>query len=339
LAEKDVATASAVLERISSNAPVVQNFRASAQRLSESLARPRSHHFQHIAIGGISFCGSTILSSLLGSVDGVFNIGESHHLVKRIEPKQVGQAPGLALDGGAFQWGIDDPGTLFPCHTCGPQCQLFDHAFRQQLSMEPTGWYEKIAARVGARVLISSDKNSLFILQKDPLSDYDLLVLYKSPPAAWASELKNKERLRRMGIDRPALHRSLSDYLTRWSSNYLALLRGMNPKGRLVVMSWDGFCIDPQKHWERLASHVGLDPSPEVFNSVKTDQHFFGGNVDIRSQEQARAGIIQISPPPQARLPEADSERIASHRESSFVFRLLEFHYRRAFGDIARCAS
>lgn len=335
LLDRDPNKASAILENLNSTSWQAQKLRGSAQLLSDRLAWRPSHDFRHIAIGGISFCGSTVLSSLLGSVDGVFNVGESHHMIERSEPKQVGQARNLILGGGLFQWGKDDPDSLFPCHSCGPRCEVFDDRFRQQLASAPAGWYGKIAAQAGARVLVSSDKNSIFLQQKDPLSDYDLVLLYKSPSAAWASELKNKERLRRMGLDRPDLHRLLQDYLTRWSSNYLALLRGMRPTGSLIVMSWDGFCSLPEEHWARLLSHLGLRSTSDVFGAVKLDQHFFGGNVDIRSQELAGAGAIEISPPAAPELPEEEREEIASHTESSFVFRLLQFHYRRRFGDIA----
>lgn len=307
----------------------------SVRRLAAHQAHPIEHAFRHITIGGTVFCGSTLLSLLLGSADAVFNIGESHHLVDRIEPKQVGCDPRVALSGGEFAWETDEPRLFFPCQTCGPQCDVFDNSFRHRLASNRLGWYARVAERAGTRTLVSSDKNSHFLLTHDPESDFDLIIIYKSPAAAWQSELKNKTRLARLRIDRPALHRDVQTYLDRCVGNYLALLRVLRPKGRTVAMSWERFCAAPEAHLERLWRLLDLPAPAHPFNQVRTDQHFFGGNVDVRSDSLLGVGQVIINPPPPVHLPRPDAARVAAHTEAHYVFGLLEFRYRQAFGAVA----
>ena len=56
---------------------------------------------KHIALGGMSFCGSTVLSYVLGSLPGFCNIGESHWLTDRTKT-----------------------GERIFCARCGPTCKV-----------------------------------------------------------------------------------------------------------------------------------------------------------------------------------------------------------------------
>lgn len=304
--------------------------KAAALRTSR-VARP-AFDYRHIAIGGVSFCGSTVLSSLLGSVDGVFNIGESHHLISQIEPLQIGQDPRQMLSGGLFDWSTGDVSQLYPCHTCGPQCRVFDNDFRAGLARDRTGWYERIAEKAQAKLLVSSDKNYKYLSEMVPDGNLDLIVLYKNPTAAWRSELKNKRRLLNMNIERPALSRDAAGYLTLWANNYLDLLLSLRPTGTMVVMNWEGFCRAPEAHMERLLSLLKLSSRPSPLGHVKPEQHFFGGNLDVRSDLKA-AGSIAASA--SAEIPASDAREIAGHALSRYVHGLLETRYRGCFGDLS----
>lgn len=192
-------------------------------------------------------------------------------------------------------------------------------------------WYGRIAARAGTDILVSSDKNFNFINDNEPLGRLDLIILFKSPEAAWASELKNKDRLRRLRLDRPALHRPVEKYLLRWSENYLSLMRGLNPTGKVVALSWEAFCAAPEWHLRRLAGLLQLEIGDDPM-WLREGQHFFGGNIEVRHDQLSGSGRLNIRPVSPLALPPVDRAVIEADRETRYVFAMLRDRYRRAFG-------
>lgn len=315
---------------------------ALTRALSEQLATARvieqcreRYAYRHIAIGGAMYCGSTVLSTVLGSIPGCFNVGESHHLTEKVDARFHAGERHAAIGGGTFDWEGDDPAVLFPCITCGPACTVFDAPFRRSLAAGGVDWYRAIARQAGTRILVSSDKNSYFLLRRDPTASFDLVVLFKSPADAWRSELKNKERLRAADVDRPALTREMDAYLKLWSQNYLTLLREVPTRGRVVVVDWESFTRSPRAHFRRLCELLGLPVVEGVFSRIRLDQHFFGGNPDVRSSEIKDAGRIDIHPSNAKPLAAADAALVAANEDAQLVYRFLRCRYARDFGDLA----
>jgi len=307
---------------------------------AQAIERQReSYSYRHIAIGGSSFCGSTVFSTVLGSLPGCFNVGESHHLVEKVDLRFHAGERHAAIGGGPFHWDVDDPAVLFPCNHCGPACTVFDADFRRSLNGEGVDWYRMIAQKAGTRILVSSDKNSYFLLRRDPTASFDLVVLFKSPADAWRSELKNKDRLRAADVARPALTRDMETYLRHWSQNYLTLLREVPTRGRIVAVDWESFTRSPDEHFRRLCDILDLPIVEGIFARIRLDQHFFGGNPDVRSSEIDNAGRIDIHPSNANPLPEADAVLVAANEEARLVYRFLRSRYRHDFGDIRPTAT
>ncbi|MFW5655579.1 MAG: tetratricopeptide repeat protein, partial [Roseicyclus sp.] len=138
-----------------------------------------TEEIDHVAICGVSYCGSTLLDRILGGLDGVGSIGESHWLTKY----QTGRGEHRQLD---LDTDIDGV-KLVPCSVCGDNCEFLTHDFRLGMAADRRRWYHRIAARLGVTCLISSDKNYAKLLDNDPLLRFKCLVLFKSPEQAWRS--------------------------------------------------------------------------------------------------------------------------------------------------------
>ncbi|MGH6979765.1 MAG: hypothetical protein ACREFC_01025, partial [Stellaceae bacterium] len=133
---------------------------------------------RHVAIAGMSYVGSTLFGTLLGSLPGCGHAGETQELIYCADPKKY-----------AFRR-IDfdaDPDRSIPqCRVCGRSCAVFTRAFRASLASDPVDFYFHIGRQMGVRTIVSSDKFLSQYLGKDPLDRYDLLILYRSLPG-WVS--------------------------------------------------------------------------------------------------------------------------------------------------------
>ena len=69
---------------------------------------------------------------------------------------------------------------------------MLDREFRMGLLADPSDWYQKIAARLGTRVLVSADKNYRKLETLDPELRLDAVVLYKDPLLATAAHWGHK---------------------------------------------------------------------------------------------------------------------------------------------------
>src|SRR5262249_31916482 len=154
---------------------------------------------------------------LLNGMDGVCSIGESHWLTKAFDGKQA-----VTLD-------FLDPYTRFvpQCSVCGPKCEVLTPRFRAALAADPMDLYFKIAARLGARTLISADKNLPKLVLNDPRLRCDALVLFKSPKQAWASELVKRPP----GESEDELYEQMRRYMTLWRLAYAEMLGSLRPQG------------------------------------------------------------------------------------------------------------
>jgi len=84
---------------------------------------------------------------MLGSLNGVTNIGESQKLIVNLDmtentPDYVNNIPGKGVK---------------PCKTCGPFCSVYTHEFRRELKENQQDWYIKIARQSKTNILVSSE--------------------------------------------------------------------------------------------------------------------------------------------------------------------------------------
>lgn len=235
-----------------------------------------------IALLGVSFCGSTALGSMLGSLPGVAHVGESHRLVKSI----VRDGAGIANDQFDFENG--DPAHLTPCLKCGQDCEVYSRDFRQELQRNPDSWYFKLARQAGVQRLVTGDKQ--LTMEVDPLERFQAVLLFKDPVAAFWSNLKRRLR-------DPANSHHFDDpvqYANTWARNYQRMLQIQPLGGETIHLHWDSFASAPEKHFQQLCNRLDLPYDATVLTSRDPDQHVFGGNRDVRDTIAAAPATFEV---------------------------------------------
>lgn len=237
--------------------------------------------FRHIAICGVSYSGSTILDRILGSQGSVASIGESHWLTK------TRGAEGAA----SIDFSASSISNLPHCSVCGADCPKLDLSFRRRLAGDRTGWYERIAARLGTETLISADKNLPKLVDNDPLLRFHALILFKSPEQAWLSH-RNKI------VDRCVdMLEECRQFAQNWTAAYSMMLDVFAPQFGTTYLLFDDFARNPESALPALVKALGVEVDPSVL-SLARPGHAIGGN--RRTLETLRNQEYEISIAPLA---------------------------------------
>ncbi|HEU0157146.1 MAG TPA: hypothetical protein VFQ82_13820 [Stellaceae bacterium] len=276
---------------------------------------------RHIAIGGVSFVGSTVLGVLLGSLDGFANIGESHWLTERQHPRS-GQI--IATDFAAAV-----PDYQYYCRVCKAACPVLTREFRAGLAADPAGWYNRIANHLETKVLVSSDKSLNQYRRLAPASNFDLIVLYRPPTSFIRSNKKAMVYRASQGFALPAGWLEIGPVLRHWVNNYNRL-REMQPSGSRIVMNWENFVAKPNEYFDRLLALLNLPGSSDVFEHIRPG-HFIGGNNvgGLLTSKRFRARP-SVNPP----LSDEEAEAILRDEPSQTVFQRLEAEHREYFNGL-----
>ncbi|PJK28295.1 tetratricopeptide repeat protein [Minwuia thermotolerans] len=327
--ERNVRKARNRLKRLQEIAPghsAVAEEADRVERLAGDLAassRTPEPEARVVSLLGISFCGSTFLGSVLGSLPGVEHVGESHRLTKSIAMGEGGQQEV------PFDFASDPRSMLTPCAHCGPECRVFDFDFRAALADDPTNWFQRLAARLGSEILVSGDKHMAPTL--DPLERYDGVVLFKSPVNAYRSMRKREES----NPDNPAYAYSGIRFGRSYATNYFRFLNLGKPQGRLLCLRWENFTAREEEHLERLCQLLDLPFDAGALKDRKAEQHFFGGNGEVRKQFAARPEKTNLVREKTQEIEIAESGKVAGHPAASAAFEALMARYEADFGDIA----
>lgn len=324
IAQREAGRALAIVETAgAADDPVggLERLKFVAERLRDELAAPDDMAGRrHIAIGGAAYCGSTILGIILGSARGFAFAGETHWLTQR-RTESGEREPLLGSDVPFEKWPI-------ACRACGRHCDCFDVPFRLALAADNTGWYAKIADRLGVQNLVTSDKNYPIIEEHDPLFRFDYLLSYKSPVSYLRSQLK--QNFRKVSLNKPVTADWAQDLLERWAVNYREHLKIIRPTGRRVVMDWDKFIDKPHFHLKRLAEILDLPLRPNVVKRVSFS-HFIGGNVGVDVAALRLTRTLQLRPSDAPDLPPAIRDVALNFQSSNPVPGMLDAEYRSAF--------
>jgi hypothetical protein len=282
-------------------------------RLLEEPPKRVARNRRHIAIAGVSYCGSTILDRILGGLPGCGSIGESHWLVDL-------RLPGVKATIDPAD--PDAPGFV-PCATCGPGCAAISFDFRVALLADRRQWYDRIAERLGVETLISSDKNLTKLLENDPLLRFDAIVLFKSPQQAWKSQAANT---RVADHDRTA---SLRHYLDSWRDRHSNFLRDFQPSGRVVFLNFDAFASDPARFLPLLCDRLGLTYDPRVLTTY-VPGHALAGNLRVREQ-LGSSSTMEIRALSDHGLSEDEQTHIRNDAATLEIYEQLMRRHREAF--------
>ncbi len=251
---------------------------------------------RHVAICGVSYCGSTVLGRLLDGLDGVHDIGESHWL---IEQRAVVNGSRL------IDFFAPKPSPTMPhCRQCGEACNVLSWTFRLGLQVDRRRWYDRIAQQVGTEFLVSSDKNLRKYCDLDPGLLFDAIVLFKSPIDAWHSFRK------RLATDKPDEEEAvLNSFIAKWTRQYGDMLR-LQPKGQKLFLHFDRLVNTPEETLARLVEALGLPEKRAGAGDLPEGKHAIGGNDDFfrRHVSTGRSVVHKTDKPA---MPDEHRRRIA----------------------------
>ena len=321
LARGDACSAAAVLTKASKSNDMVSRLLEAA-----GLAQRLRHHgecrgMRHITIGGVSHIGSTVLGLILGSAPGFTFAGETQHLFET-NLKWFGGKGKIPL-------GRDVARELWPmaCRICGDECEVFDEDFRLNL-VDRDDRYLEVAKRLGARHLVTTEKNLAIFQHMDPLFRFDLVVSYKSPEQQIRSEIKHRVLKHGQSIDE--FVREVPILMSTWARNYAEQLFQIRCSGRKIFLNWEELVADPAHHLYRLSQLLDIQVSEHTLHNIRVN-HFVGGaNLDVLAIRQERSiGLRPSNAPP---LPPRIAALVAQHKRAQHVHALLERRYVAQFG-------
>ncbi len=261
-------------------------------------------HARHIAILGISFCGSTLIDRLLGSLGGVASIGESHWLAEGWDGAPLGELDIAAIE----------PAKAAMCVRCGPHCPYLTPAFRTGLTLNPSLWYDQIATRLETDILVSADKNLPLYLRYAPAFDFTALVLFKSPLQAWLSARSKLPA----GLDAEARRAECDALIDQWTQSYGRLAGPFRPQGGCVYFDFDGFVRHPERDFALLLRALDLPADLGVLTGVEMG-HAIGGNHSAMEAMSATDGPLRIVPRPDEDLPAEERAWVAERADAAHI--------------------
>ncbi|MCX7565099.1 hypothetical protein OS189_01920 [Sulfitobacter sp. F26169L] len=296
-------------------------FRKSALRLQAELeaeSNSSASDINVIAILGISFCGSTMLSSVLGALDGCENLSESHAITKYRR---------AARESGEFDFDNGKVEDLVPCSSCGSNCEVFDFEFRKALQADPTNRLLKICKHIGCKTVITADKTEIRVV--DPLQRYKAVILFKTPYNAFCSFYKRQKRW----LKSDTVEGSINAFLTVYKRAYSSFLNEHAPKEGRVFMHWDSFVTDQADHLEILCKELDLVFDKDVLTSRPDPQHTFGGNGPVRKAAKESEGTVKITRKAISTSEQDLFNRLADQDEDlQILYQQLMDQYRETFG-------
>jgi hypothetical protein len=310
-------TAREAVEKIANDATDL--FKDRATRVLTAPVAEADHDARAIVIAGASYCGSTLLDRILGSLPGCASIGESHWLTKSRDANAV-VTP--------IDFGVEDPPFVPRCTICGPDCEVLSLDFRMDLTADRRDWYQKIAGRVGTKTLFAADKNWSKLIDNDPFLRMDALVLFKSPEQAWSSQ-----RSKLAAEREPAFYEEqLGRYMRNWSRNYEMLLNSCALQGEKTFLFFDAFARDRGKQLAKLCEALGV-PYDETVLSRAERRHTIGGNGKTVRTLRAEDYAVSIEPLPEAILTQRERGTIAGNEPMQEIFATMRRQHRTLFGD------
>jgi hypothetical protein len=277
---------------------------------NDAEAIPYEGDLKNVVICGVSYCGSTMFDRLLGSLPGTASVGESHWLVKGKSPKG-----GYDL----LDFDRDFVADMVKCTVCGTHCSVLSAEFRRSLAADRTNWYFRIAEKLGTRTLIACDKNPPKIVDNDPLLRLDALVLFKSLPQAWWSELQK----RKTGQGDAYYLSECERYVGTWSRSYAMFLESFVPAGKVVFLSFEAFAQEPTRVLKAGCQALSLPFDETVLQHARRG-HAIGGNDATMRRLKTSDYTPNIAPLEPAPLPESHLEIINESLEAKRVFELME---------------
>lgn len=204
---------------------------------------------QIVGLIGRSYCGSTLLSLLLGSIEGVESVGEPH-------------------------WLLDDPKGRGLCTSHdGEPCPTSDPGFLSSLTEE--NLYGRLGMLFGCRTLVSSDKYEGHFQKFVKPGTMDGIICFRAPTSTVWSDRKHKEF-------------TFLESVNVWTNWYKRVLPWAPGFCRSVsVVDYDLLALNPGAIMKVLCKRLGLSEGFHVPKSLShVERHNIGGNPGAYASKQ-----------------------------------------------------
>jgi hypothetical protein len=308
-----------------------------------------------LSIVGPGRSGTTVLAGILGSVDGVADVGELRWLWQRglLERRTCGcglpvdECPVWSAVVAKVVAGRTGTAAEFAAEVAAAQSLLTSRRHRSRIirsaatgadwpPIEPvrtvTAQLVQAVAEVsGARVVVDSSKRAQDAAVLTGLPDIDHYVLHmvRDPRAVAFSWGKKDKTIRVAGGTRAMGSRGLLSSVSRWMENGLgaAALRPHLPSNRWMALRYEDFATHPRAAISRILAFLGEEgaaPFVDDDSVVLEVNHTVAGNPN-----RFRVGQVRI------RLDDEWRRRMPRHRQL-LVQALtwpLRLRFRRSFAD------
>lgn len=247
--------------------------------------------YEYVGIIGHDHCGSTVFCRLLDSISGVESGGELHWLLDAPLQGKIEMRAGWP--------------TSRSCAVHGEKCAVFTADFVAGLA-DPRTLYAIVRERLGAEILVSTDKYPGYYERYVPPGEMLGVVLFKHPYAAVTSDVLTN-------------YRGFGAALDSWAADYEAIVTWAPRFCREVIwQSYEAFACAPAATLERMAAALGREAQGGA-GELAMDYHFIGGNAPARARSQ-----IVVDERWRAFLDTEKRSRIDRHHSARRVLAMLE---------------
>lgn len=209
-----------------------------------------------IGILGPSYCGSTMLGCILGSLDNCAYVGESH-------------------------W-IGEDGYVCRCKQEG--CKLNDEKVVARLcKTRGKGWWRALGKELGVGVVVSGDKG---IRNYETLGHPGMAIILRKDAREWVASYGHYRSMEDGGPELIQDVRMRDDQVVEYAQvwrTFYNQLRAWVVKNRIpsVEVSLTDLLSDPEAELERLCFHLGLPFDVDALYFERREHHHFGGNAQV----------------------------------------------------------
>jgi hypothetical protein len=239
-----------------------------------------------IGIVGLHYCGSTVLSLVLGSHPAIHGGGELFYLFHMQEKK----------------------GRPF-CHVCGNSCEFWTAAHIAEVQQGGLGrLYENVARIFGKPIVCDASKllqHFRAVVNEDQRSETLFVVLTKHPIRHASSflthdlfgkhEIRTEAQVRQAWVERhdeimehayQTLRRIQSIYggIERWAAE-------LAKRGSIIRMAYELLVEDPVRALQPVMEFAGVDFDPRMLDYISHEHHPIGMNTGLRMQLRKQRGL------------------------------------------------
>ena len=209
-------------------------------------------YIDRYGILGISYCGSTLLSNILGQSPKTFSVGEAHWVIDKRE--------------------------RFYCTVHPENCKFWTQDFLKELNIK--NYYNRIVEEAFKKYqttsVIFSDKNSSFYLQalNNGATITKFILLFRKPEAFVTSYLKKP---RNKGV---SVEQALNLYRDGYNKN-LELCKGYNIP--FVKVFYDNLVNNPHQFTSKLCQELFICYTQKMLEywNITEKTHNLGGNAMV----------------------------------------------------------